>query len=70
VEIARSGKKKNEYYVLCYEFFFPLPFAFYTHSLILLYQECFEKGPLPADVVKAVEDVWVTIKAEAPAYHF
>eukprot|EP00026_Physarum_polycephalum_P012149 Phypoly_transcript_12425.p1 GENE.Phypoly_transcript_12425~~Phypoly_transcript_12425.p1 ORF type:complete len:330 (+),score=58.48 Phypoly_transcript_12425:132-1121(+) len=32
--------------------------------------ELFEKGPLPADIVKAVEDVWVTIKADAPPYHF
>ena len=32
--------------------------------------DLFEKGPLPADVVKAVEDVWAQVKAEAPKYHF
>jgi hypothetical protein len=29
-----------------------------------------EKGPLPADVAKAAEDIWEQIKADAPKYYF
>ena len=28
-----------------------------------------EKGPLPADIVKAVDEVWAQIKSDAPKYH-
>ena len=28
------------------------------------------KGPLPEEVVSVFEDIWKTIKPDAPAYHF